>query len=124
MKKVMIGLALVGYVSAFLGLVSCSEKQEIEKTHDWTYEPIEVVVHVYPSEKEVTESYWLLHEEKYGKVTDDFERYGWAGWNEESNYCEIHTVDVKNKNDKAAIETLGHEMVHCLYGSWHSEVNK
>lgn len=126
MKKTVIIGVLAIYTSAFIGVVSCTDKKDdLQKTHDRTSEEMTIVVHVYPNEKEVTKSYWKNQEEIFNRnVTDEFTRLGWAGWDTKSNYCEIHTIDIKYKNDKNAIQTLGHEMTHCLYGSFHSEVDK
>lgn len=45
---------------------------------------------------------------------------GWAGWNNESTYCEIHTVRPKRIDDSTTM-TIGHEFLHCVYGRYHGE---
>lgn len=39
----------------------------------------------------------------------------------ETYFCEIHMMRTEHQNDADSMETLGHEFLHCLYGSWHPE---
>lgn len=47
-------------------------------------------------------------------------KLGWAGWNEAGTLCQIHVVDFKDAKDPV-LNTWGHELGHCVYGSWHPE---
>lgn len=46
---------------------------------------------------------------------------GWAKWtNRLEDGCEIHVVKLRGDND-SRMKTWGHELAHCVYGSYHSE---
>ena len=45
---------------------------------------------------------------------------GFAGWNNQNTYCEIHMVRPKNSLDDRVL-TMGHEALHCVYGRYHKE---
>lgn len=44
---------------------------------------------------------------------------GWAAWSHNSTRCSIHTVKPSDVNDRTNLETMGHELAHCLYGNYH-----
>jgi hypothetical protein len=46
---------------------------------------------------------------------------GWSGWNIDGTYCEIHVVQLQSQNDTDQMETWGHELAHCVYGSYHEQ---
>ncbi|MBF84556.1 MAG: hypothetical protein CL489_08790 [Acidobacteria bacterium] len=115
-------IALLGYCLLFLYVNYNTERKGITSTHDWTYQGIEIVPHVYPSKAEVNEAYkvWVSSQ---GYNYDHQERVGWATWSDD-NYCEVHFPRIKNENDKETLEIIGHEIAHCFYGNWHKEVSK
>lgn len=43
---------------------------------------------------------------------------GFAGWNYHNTYCEVHLVRPERSLDDRVL-TLGHEMLHCVHGSYH-----
>ncbi len=46
--------------------------------------------------------------------------YGWSSTPENSeNACIIHVTDIKYLEDRTAMNTWGHELGHCIYGSFH-----
>ena len=56
------------------------------------------------------------------------DQYGFAQWNEladasngdvENPNCQIYIIEPKRKDDNNIL-TLGHEMAHCIWGSYHS----
>lgn len=96
-------------------LSSCDfGKKPVLKTHDWTGKDFIINVVLHPNSKAVSQAYWQ-------RIKDDkIERDGWAGWNAEG-YCEIHAVEVTNSSQKSRKQVLGHELLHCIYGTWHEE---
>lgn len=105
---ILISLLLIGYWQF-------NNRSPIIPTHNWVETPINVTTHFYDSVRSLSQAYWT-------NVKDDGkERYGWAVWYPEDKECVIHVVEVKHANDNRVIETLGHEFLHCLYGSWHKE---
>jgi len=83
-----------------------------------------VVVHFYDSSREVTDKYKELRD--IPRIRRIPERDGFAIWTEwtgeksedEIYTCEIHTLR-PNKIDDNATMTLGHEMLHCIFGTYH-----
>jgi hypothetical protein len=60
------------------------------------------------------------------------EQWGFAAWNEfrdregntvelpgEQYRCTIHTFQPKRQDDQLVL-TMGHELLHCIYGSYHN----
>lgn len=45
---------------------------------------------------------------------------GFAGWNNQNTYCEVHAVRPNNSLDDRVL-TIGHEVLHCVYGRYHKE---
>lgn len=126
----LLGLILLPWlVIGLIFMAACEpRKTPIEKSIDRTGAPIEVTVFVYETQQELDEAYRKLHNIRRG---DDKEsRYGFARWPEwfdkDGNRvpdggpwtCEIHMMDPAHIDDERTL-TLGHEMVHCLYGSYH-----
>ena len=44
---------------------------------------------------------------------------GLAGYNLETGVCTIYAPMPKGEDDKDAMETLGHETLHCFVGNFH-----
>ena len=120
-------------VVLLLLLSSCEQQGEkVEPTLDRTGEPVQVTVYFYPSSREVTAMYRRLHNIPRGNPMP--EHLGFAMWPEwrngegeptdrppdQSYECEVHTVQPRVVNDNATM-TLGHELLHCLYGSYHRD---
>jgi len=52
----------------------------------------------------------------------DTSRDGWSIWsNIEENGCTIHVVKIRNLTDNGRRSTWGHELAHCMYGTYHPE---
>ena len=58
------------------------------------------------------------------------DQWGFAAWSEQrtpdgilietdKNSCVIHTFQPKRQNDQL-VRTMGHELLHCIYGSYHN----
>ena len=120
---------LVGLVFATLFLVACEpRKTPIEKVHDRTGAPIEITVYTYQTQAELDRKYRELH--GIARRDDNESRLGFARWPEWRNKdgesvndggrwtCEIHILEPRFIDDDRTL-TLGHEMVHCIYGSYH-----
>jgi hypothetical protein len=112
-----------------LTLTACEPRKEpIEKKIDRTGKPITVTTYVYSTQRQLDEAFRAIHNIPRGEDVDS--RYGFARWQEwrdgagnvieidEQLTCELHILDPKYVDDEATL-TLGHEMIHCLYGSYH-----
>jgi hypothetical protein len=101
-----------------LALTACEpEKQYVpmQKEHNRTGQPMTVTVYEYSSYRDVTTALQKFHGRR-NKVDNSL---GWAAWDLQAPYqCEIH-IKPPDKIDDDDVLTLGHEMAHCLYGSYH-----
>jgi hypothetical protein len=106
MIKYVLGFA----IAAFL-IVACGErKPNIVKQLDREGKPTIVTVHFYENERELKQAM-----QRYNPPEG---LQGMAIWSESDAVCTIHTLAVKRVDDEAT-RTLGHEMLHCIYGSFH-----
>jgi hypothetical protein len=55
--------------------------------------------------------------QKLGKKPLFFKTLGCAMWTEKS--CVIYARAPRNEDDRRAMETMGHEMLHCFVGRFH-----
>lgn len=130
MNKIQKGL-LVSFVAVLTAVIlaACQPKKEpIEKSFDRTEKPITTVVYTYSSQRALDEAFRVIHNISRGQEVDA--RHGFAIWDEwrdqqgnvvdveEELTCEIHILEPKHIDDEPTL-TLGHEMIHCLYGSYH-----
>ena len=130
-SSLVIGLAIALILVVLLSVQSCNLEPVIP-SFDRSEKEIPVTVYFYDNLKQVTDKYRELHD-----IDADLEiatRKGFAIWPEWRNKdnepidppegsildCEIHTVRPKSVNDDATL-TLGHELLHCLYGSYHKQ---
>lgn len=103
-------------------LVSCSDNNGgLEGSIDRRNKPIEITVTTVKSEAELNR----LYSEKTGVPNSQVpDQYGFAQWNERKigepdNYrCDIYILEPKRVDDNNIL-TLGHEMAHCVWGSYH-----
>lgn len=79
-------------------------------------------------DKEVMQIRWERDPEKVQKALTKYEKknYYWEGslialalW--KGNKCTIYALEPDNQYDSEAIDTLGHEMLHCFKGEYHDE---
>jgi len=106
-------------IAVSLFLMSCDEvtpENSLNKDFDRSGRPQKITVYVYDNRKAMRQA------KKDFDGQDASQVEGWAKWsNKESSGCEIHVVKIRSKNDKRQMETWGHELTHCMYGSFHEE---
>lgn len=113
--KLLIQILLIVAVISITIIVGHFTRGSVLQTHDMTGREITMVVYTYETGDDVSQSYW-------GSVHDDgVKRNGWAGWSEDGLYCEIHTLDLRHLRDSERERIAGHELFHCVYGSFHPE---
>jgi hypothetical protein len=78
-----------------------------------------------PREGEMTRNIsWVITEDPHatcqqiGKKPLFFKTLGCAVWKDSGN-CVIYTRAPRNEDDRRAMETMGHEMLHCFVGHFH-----
>lgn len=103
-----------------LFLVSCdpSPDKKLSGTQDYTGVQFPITVYTYDSREE-------LNKAVEGKKPKGQRVEGLALWflkkeNREMIRCEIHVVS-PSKVDDEHILTWGHELAHCIYGTYHKE---
>lgn len=106
-------------------LTSCdSRKEGIEGSIDRVGQEIRTTVTFHENSVDLKLAYAEVHDIKPHEVPTGLE--GFAVWYEWKNQepenaeheCIIHTVEPRRVDDNNTL-TLGHEMLHCLYGSYH-----
>lgn len=111
----------ISAIIAVLLLASCEQQKSytpMQKEHNRTGVPITVTVYEHESYGDVTRALQRFQREnKQPRTTDP--SLGWAAWDLHEPYqCDIHIKPPDKINDDDVM-TLGHEMAHCLYGSYH-----
>lgn len=113
-KFKIIAIIIIALVIILVG--GCQDRgKPIQQTQYWESQPFTLTVHLYESSRQISREYHRL----YGD--DGKERYGFAVWYPNDNECVIHTLELKYQNEKFKMETTGHELYHCIYGSYHPE---
>jgi hypothetical protein len=99
-------------------IVSCDQGAGIKKTHDVTEEYIPIKVMTFSSQKDLQK-----YAEDNELILSDVE--GLAQWAHpvddlsKVKRCDIYVVEPRNSRDYSTLETWGHELAHCIYGSFH-----
>lgn len=126
-KLLLLGVAVVGIMYF---TISCQPSGErVEKSFDRTQVPVKVTVFFYPNNRAVTTEYRIRHDIPSTSPFPGVEGFAvWPEWRDEDGNpvekpdeleCEIHSVMPRSVDDNATM-TLGHELLHCLYGSYHA----
>ena len=108
------GLGMKGWMSAVglvFGITGCSIQPKLIK-EDFIKTNISLNVNIYENRKAMR----LDINKRFPTVERNIE--GLAIWflNDKDNTCNIFVTSPKNDFD---INTWGHELAHCVYGSWH-----
>lgn len=116
MKQIYLLLLLVA-----LMLAACSDEPKqtpIKKDFERTEVQLTIVIH--DNWRGVSKAY---HKE-YPKSNRKTTRHGYAVWfrgGNHENACTIHIVMPKNLEDDYQFQTIGHELTHCIHGTFHKE---
>jgi hypothetical protein len=110
-------------------ILSCSPESDIKPTMDRTDKDIQIRVIFHETSDSLEEAYRLAN--KLPERTPVPEQWGFAAWNEwrdrqgnsidnpdEQYRCTIHAFQPTRQTDQRVL-TLGHELLHCVYGSYH-----
>lgn len=118
MKKLLFSLLLIFFI------VSCSSDQpSIQGSIDRVGQEIKVTVYFYDDNTVIRQQYALTNNISYRNTSPDLQGFAiWHEWSTEpanvQYECVIHTLRPRRIDDRNTT-TLGHEMLHCLYGSYH-----
>lgn len=114
-------------ISIVLMIASCSPESNIKPTMDRTNQDLNIRVIFYDTKSDLAEAYREVNQLPANAEVPD--QWGFAAWNEqrtpegtlidsENKMCVIHTFQPKRQNDRLVL-TMGHELLHCVYGSYH-----
>lgn len=114
-----------------LALTACEQKPNIDKPINREDQAITTTVHLYNSKDQVEKKYREIYNIDYSNQAVDL--LGFAIWNEfrdaQGNpiepkdrplHCDIYAVRPTRIDDEAT-RTLGHELMHCIYGKFHKD---
>lgn len=118
MKNNLKGILIAGLLSLVF-ITSCDNiNGSLPEDFDRSGEELRITVIFYPTTAAISEAY----REKFGK--DKADRIGFASWTNPAGkrpyQCTVH-VQKSLKDGDRRMKTLGHEMTHCLLGTWHPE---
>ena len=105
-----------------LFLTSCDPSpKSLPEDFDRSGEEMRITVIFHPNQAAVDKAYV----EEFGRVRNEssINRLGFAVWANPGNkpyWCRIHAQKPTGKDDEK-MDTLGHELAHCLIGTWHPE---
>lgn len=120
-----VALATVFLATALL-LSSCEQGEKVVPTFDRSGLVMSVQINVYDTLGEVEEVYRQVHD--LHRTQELAGLQGFAVWyeypngkpNDEPYECTIHVARPGRVDDNNTL-TLGHEMLHCIYGSYHKQ---
>ena len=108
---------LIFLITILLSIIAgCNPAPNIDKSFDRSGQVMEIVVHTHTSQK-------VMYDALYLRTGINYKESGLQGlaiWSNSDNLCEVYIVEPKRINDINS-NTLGHEMLHCLYGTYHKE---
>lgn len=109
---------IIATVLLTMFLISCDQPTSLNKTHDITGEYVDIRVQTFSSQRQLN---------KYLKRKEGDEVEGLAQWAHPKGdltkvkRCDIYVVEPRDSRDYGQMETWGHELMHCIYGSYHPE---
>jgi hypothetical protein len=118
MKKILLSLIIV------LCVVSCSsDEPTLNGSIDRVGEEIRVTVHFHDDNTTIRQLYALTNNISYRNTSPNLKGFAiWHEWSVEpmnvEYECIIHTLRPRRIDDDNTL-TLGHELLHCLYGTYH-----
>ena len=110
-------------IAAFMMLVVGCVKKESEDTikgsQDFSGVEFPITVHVFETKSE-------MHKHLRENKIERRKVQGKASWLVAADMsvlyeCDIYVVKPKGVNDNNKLETWGHELAHCVYGTYHPE---
>jgi len=102
-------------------VIACGPKEdtEIKGSHNYEGDMFPLVVHVYDSYGELNKA---IKDINNGPKVDGFTSWFITkGDSQIMSDCQIHVVRPKGVRDVKVLETWGHELAHCVYGTYHKK---
>lgn len=116
-KKLYAYFAMLLVVCSYFFFVSTKiTGKPLIKEYDLTGQEIVITITFHPSQGAIR-NVWNQTNSHFDFDTKHLSAF--ANMFPEEKRCDVHTLTVRGQNDTKRIETLGHEILHCLYGRWH-----
>jgi hypothetical protein len=97
-----------------LPLLAACERSSLTGDLDRSGKELQITVHFYKNQKDLNTALDAARENwkrKKGLI-------GQAVWSPDDNKCVIYALQPRTVDDSNT-KTLGHEMLHCIYGTYH-----
>lgn len=114
MKKLILAVLLIA-------ITSCSKQDSgtgVTGTQDYAGKQFPITVHVYDTEREMQQAIKDLNPPE-GYYVEGFSLWTLRKDTMEMTKCDLHVVKPKSVRDHSQMTTWGHELVHCVYGTYH-----
>jgi hypothetical protein len=116
------GAIITGLLALFLTSCDNDGSKGLPEDFDRSEEVIEVTVIWHKSQQAVDSAYV----EEFGRARNEsaINRLGFAVWadpSREPKWCRIHAVKPTRVKNDEKMDTLGHELLHCVIGTFHPE---
>ena len=116
---------IISIALLLITMSGCKITQQIKGSHNYESKEFTIKVTVYENNKKLNKAI----DKKYGNVNHGFSVEGFSVWHlskkDVSNMtsCEIY-VTKPSMIGSPEFDTWGHELAHCIYGSYHGKPKK
>ena len=112
-------IAIAALMLLVVGCVKKESQETIKGTQEFSGVEFPITVHVFETKSE-------MHKHLRENNIDRRKVQGKASWLVAADMsvlysCDIYVVKPKGVNDNNKLETWGHELAHCVYGTYHPE---
>ena len=113
-------LSKILLVLAIISMVSCdpSPKEKISGTQDYTGVQFPITVYTYDTRAELNKA--VEDRKPKGQRVEGLALWFLTKETRKMQRCEIHVVSPSRIDDEHVL-TWGHELAHCVYGTYHKE---
>ena len=113
---------LVGLAALFLASCEPDGTKGLPEDFDRGGEVVEIVVIWHDTQQSIDKAFV----EEFGRARNErqINRLGFAVWanpSREPKWCRIHAMKPTRVNKDPKMDTLGHELLHCMIGTFHPE---
>lgn len=120
--KIKLKYAIIASIATIF-LLSCdSTEQVLPQDFDRTGQALKITVTWHENERELNQAFFKYHRKQ--RNNSRVHRKGFAIWanpGRQPYWCSIHTLK-PTKIDDDIMLTMGHELTHCLIGTYHPEL--
>lgn len=107
--------------ATLLLLAACEDSgtgSNLKEDFDRSGRPHSITVNVYETKRAMQRA-----KQEASGIPLETDLMGWSEWSpsKEGWGCTIHVTKPKGATDKGTFRTWGHELTHCMYGSFHPE---